>query len=84
MIRNGVRSMSIIWKSPSTNMVKLNSDGAGKYHKIHGCGGIIRDTRGDWIKEFSKFLENCSAIVAEYWGVLEELKLTKSLGLRIV
>lgn len=44
--------------------------------------GIIRDEKGIWISGFH--ITNCNAIKAECWGILERLKLTKSLGLKIL
>lgn len=52
---NNVRNRSAVWKPPLVNMVMLNSDGASKENKVASCGGIIRDTRGDWIGGFSIF-----------------------------
>lgn len=32
------------------------------------CGGVIQDTRGEWIGGFAKYLERCGVFVAELWG----------------
>lgn len=37
-------------------MVKLNSYGAIEEGNIAGCGGVVRDERGDGINGFSKHL----------------------------
>lgn len=47
-------------------------------------GGIIRDQRGDWKGGFSDFVGNCSAVLAEFWGALKGLKLSKLLNIQRV
>jgi hypothetical protein len=34
-----------------------------------GCGGILRNNNCIWITDFSKFLGNTSAYMAEVWGM---------------
>lgn len=81
VIINEGRIRNAYWKPPLNNMVKLNTEGASKDHKIYGRGGISQDAMGDWIGGFSKFSGNCNALRAELWGVYEGLKLTKRLRL---
>ncbi|KAK4259582.1 hypothetical protein QN277_005898 [Acacia crassicarpa] len=35
-----------------------------------GCGGIIRDSHGDWVAGFTKFIGICSAYEAEEWTMI--------------
>lgn len=61
-----VKIVSIIgWKPPTSNMVALNTNGAGKDHMLTGYGRIIRDTSGCWLSGFAKFLGPCCALMAE-------------------
>jgi ribonuclease HI len=70
----------IRWRPPQVNWVKLNTDGACKGGNIAGCGGIIRGSDGEWIGGFAKFIGDCSAFVAELWGVLEGLRYVRRMG----
>lgn len=67
------------WNPPVVGMMKLNTDGASKFSREAGCGRIIRDNRGDLKDGSSKYQGNCNAVLAEFWGVPEGLKLTKLL-----
>jgi hypothetical protein len=40
-----------------------------------GCGGLLRNSNGQWIGEFSRHLGMCSAYLAELWGVIDGLRL---------
>lgn len=64
--------------------VKISTDRASKENNQAGCGGIIRDVSGNWVGGLSKYLGICSAFMAELWGVLEGMRLAKSLRLRKV
>jgi ribonuclease HI len=72
------------WKPPIDGWVKLNTDGACKGRIIAGCGGIIRNNRGDWLGGFAKHIGTCSAFTAELWGVLEGLSYAWSMGFKLV
>jgi len=63
----------IRWRPPSVNLAKLNMDGTCKGGNIAGSGGIIRGSDGECIGGFAIFIADCSAFVAELWGVLEGL-----------
>jgi ribonuclease HI len=74
--------VEIGWKPPSGNFVRLNTDGASKNNNQAGCGGIIRGNQGEWLGGFAKGVGDCSAFVAELWGVFEGLSLAKRMGFR--
>jgi len=62
--------------------VKLNFDGACKgKRELVGCGGILRQSDGMWIKGFSCKSGACDALHAEMWGLYLGLDLTLSEGL---
>lgn len=70
---NGKRLLG--WQPPTSNMVKLNTDGGRKMVGNAGCKGLVRDHRGEWICNFSKYLGKCSVLLAEFRGVYEGLKI---------
>jgi ribonuclease HI len=72
------------WKPPTGNFVKLNTDGARKQNNKAGCGGVIRGGQGEWLGGFAKGVGDCSAFVAELWGVFEGLQYARHLGFAAV
>ncbi|GAU13938.1 hypothetical protein TSUD_262650 [Trifolium subterraneum] len=76
--------VDIGWKPPSGSFVKLNTDGARKDNNKAGCGGIIRGNHGEWLGGFAKGVGECSAFIAELWGVFEGLSLAKRMCFRKV
>ncbi|CAI8606006.1 unnamed protein product [Vicia faba] len=58
------------WFLPNSSFVKINVDGSCGAGKISGCGGFIRDDRGNWLCGFSKFIGVCNAFMAKVWGSL--------------
>ncbi|PNX84595.1 ribonuclease H [Trifolium pratense] len=70
-----VNSVSLIgWVPPKENFVKVNTDSASKNNNVAGCGGVVRGSHGEWVGGFAKCVGRSSALVAETWGVLEELR----------
>ena len=75
-------SVYIGWKRPSNGWVKLNCDGACKgKRELAGCGGILRQSDGRWIKGFSRKIGACDALHAEMWGLYLGLDMAWSEGL---
>ncbi|MCH98804.1 ribonuclease H protein, partial [Trifolium medium] len=74
--------VEIGWKPPSSSFVRPNTDGARKDNNKAGCGGIIRGNQGEWLGGFAKGVGECSAFIAELWGVFEGLSLAKRMGFR--
>jgi ribonuclease HI len=69
------------WYPPKHGWVCLNTDGASKSQTTNaGCGGLLRDEDGHWIRGFSKSLGSTTAYVAELWGLLEGLSMARSMG----
>jgi hypothetical protein len=76
MISPSIPSRQVSWSSLSAdNWVVVNTDGAGKPNYNYGCGGLIRNSKGEWISGFAKGLGTCSVVVTELWGAFEGLKL---------
>lgn len=63
-------------------MVGLRSTRIGLREASSGCGGVIRNDAGYWVKVFGVNMENNSAFVAELWGVLQGLELAWDLSMR--
>jgi ribonuclease HI len=70
----------IAWKCPEEGWLCLNTDGASRGEIVAGCGGLLRNSSGQWIGGFSKNLGRCNAYLAELWGVYEGLCLARNLG----
>ncbi|XP_058754428.1 uncharacterized protein LOC131627605 [Vicia villosa] len=71
-----LREDTICWSPPKPDFVKLNIDGSCGKDNYSGCGGVIRDSRGNWICGFCKFLGTCNAFMVEAWEVFTGLNLT--------
>jgi ribonuclease HI len=74
-------TVNVKWEAPRSDWISLNTDGAVK-NGIAGCGGVLRDHRGNWITGFSKYIGITSAFNAELWGVYNGLCLAKRNGLQ--
>ncbi|KAH1055847.1 hypothetical protein J1N35_033912 [Gossypium stocksii] len=61
--------------------VTLNSDGtANSMSGFSAAGGVIRNSKGDWILGYNWFLGDCSAATAELWGLLDGLLILQKQG----
>ncbi|KAL4304437.1 hypothetical protein GQ457_10G025090 [Hibiscus cannabinus] len=73
--------LNVRWRSPPPSWIKVNTDGARSIRSgLATCGGIGRDSNGNWCFGFSRALGLCSALEAELWGVFEGLATAWSLG----
>ncbi|GAU35481.1 hypothetical protein TSUD_384360 [Trifolium subterraneum] len=66
------------------NNVRQNIDGARSSTGSCGCGGVVRDSSGEWLKGYARGLGDCNIIMTELWGILEGLRLAWRLGFRHV
>jgi ribonuclease HI len=57
----------------------INTDGDVQ-HGVAGCGGVLRDHRGHWIKGFARNVSTTSAFNAELWGAYDGLCLARRRG----
>ena len=64
------RSMAVIivrWKKPPLNWYKLNTDGASCVNLERvGGGGVVRDSAGNWIKGFARYIGYTTSIIAAF------------------
>ena len=74
--------LPIRWEFPSPGWVKINTDGAARgFPGLATCGGIFRESMGEFIGAFSVFLDIQTALVAEFYGVIYALEEAQKLGL---
>ncbi|XP_016178430.1 uncharacterized protein LOC107620837 [Arachis ipaensis] len=81
-----VRRETIIkWYPAPEGWIKVNTDGAAKNNPGKaGCGGLIRNSDGSWVMDFTRNLGVCSAYMAELWGLYLGLEMAWTLGFRKV
>ncbi|KAF7814603.1 reverse transcriptase [Senna tora] len=83
---NASSVLSIGWEAPPVGWWKLNTDGSCQGNQnLIGGGRLIRDSNGNWIHGFIKFLGEGNSLLAELWAICEGLNLAKHLGcIRII
>ncbi|MCH79274.1 putative non-LTR retroelement reverse transcriptase [Trifolium medium] len=69
--RKGV--IQVGWNHPEGDWIMLNTDGASRRSDLAGCGGLLRNSNGQWLGGFSHHLGCCNSYLAELWGVLDGL-----------
>jgi len=63
------------WEFPSPGWVKINIDGATKGSSgLATCGGIFRESMGEFIGGFSSFLGVQDALIAEFYEVIHGIE----------
>ncbi|KAK9989753.1 hypothetical protein SO802_029992 [Lithocarpus litseifolius] len=63
----------IRWERPPEGWAKLNTDGALiGLSGLAGCGGLVRDDRGEWIAGFSRRIGATNSFMAELWGLIRD------------
>lgn len=77
----GGEIIMVSWLPPPRGMFKLNFDGRCISNTIAGCGGLLRNARGEWIRGFSRQLNEKCPVAAEYRSVMEGIKFCQELGL---
>jgi len=62
---------------PPIGWIKLNCYGAWKgSDTLAGCGGLIRNSNGKWIKDYFTQIGMCDVFHAEMWGMCLGLDVT--------
>ncbi|KAH1115517.1 hypothetical protein J1N35_008895 [Gossypium stocksii] len=73
--------IAIKWKAPCHSWVKVNSDGAtAESGNWSAAGGILRDSHGNWLAGFCRFIGRGSALTIELWGILHGLEIAWQKG----
>lgn len=79
------RETQIGWQPPVSNWCKINTDRAAKgYPTWISCGGILRDSIGEWISGFGANLGVGTVNEAELWALYYGLQLAWNEGQRRV
>lgn len=68
--------IQVRWEKPSLGWVHLNTDvlALGNPGPV-GCGGIIRNEHGDWLRGFSRSIGITSSFIAELWALQDGLNM---------
>ncbi|KAF7818437.1 reverse transcriptase [Senna tora] len=77
--------LNVKWHPPNVGWWKLNCDGAcsGNLGPF-AIGGLIRDNLGNWVKGFSGFVGQGTALKAELWAIFSGTKLAFDLGCKFL
>lgn len=59
----------INWCCLFPGTMKLNTDASCKQRKRSGVGGVIRNKRGEWVRDFYGKLHICQALEAELQAI---------------
>ncbi|KAK9037169.1 hypothetical protein V6N11_022090 [Hibiscus sabdariffa] len=81
--RSSSTSLSQSWLPPDRGFPKLNTDGSRcSLTSISECGDVIRNVKGTWIPDFSKFIGISSILEAELLEIFQKLQLVWDLWIR--
>ena len=70
------------WEKPLEGWIKLNTDGCALGSMgLAGCGGVVRDSHGEWISGFSRHIGTTNSFVAELWGLRDGLFMCSNLNI---
>lgn len=73
------------WAKPQGDFMKINVDGIVNLSTNRaGCGGILRDSKGEWRGGFVNNMGVCSPLQAEAWALLRGIQVATQLGCRKV
>lgn len=66
------------WSKPPSGWFKLNTDASVVAHNTGG-GGLIRDSKGQWVQGFSRYIGSTSVLLAELWALRDGIHMAKNL-----
>lgn len=66
------------WSKPPSGWFKLNTDASVVAHNTSG-GGLIRDSKGQWVQGFSRYIGSTSVLLAELWALRDGIHMAKNL-----
>jgi len=76
--------IDVLWKKQEVGWIRLNTDGASRRNIAAGSGGLFRNHDGKWLGGYSRNLGQCSAYIAELWGILDGLQIARDRGFSMV
>ena len=83
--RKDILLRQVQWLKPAAGWHKLNTDGlVVNSSGLAGCGGLLRDSVGQWVVGFTKSISVNSSIVAELWALREGLGICLERGFSTV
>ncbi|GLT96253.1 hypothetical protein SLE2022_138940 [Rubroshorea leprosula] len=70
----------IAWDPPPPEWIKLNTDGSVIGNPVlGGCGGVFRDSQGQWVLGFTRNIGFTTALAAKLWAIKDGLQLAFNL-----
>lgn len=74
------RVVHVNWVAPPDGSFKLNTDGSHS-QGLSACGGLVRDSMGQFVRGFHCNLGATTSVSAELWGLVLGLRMARSLGI---
>ena len=82
----GLRTtIQIHWQRPPKNWVKLNTDRSSLGNPgLVGGGGLLRNTNGEWMKDFARATRITTNATTELWALCDGIRLCIALKISAV
>ncbi|GLU17060.1 hypothetical protein SLE2022_334570 [Rubroshorea leprosula] len=72
--------LPIAWDPPPPEWIKLNTNGSVIGNPgLGGCGGVFRDSQGQWVLGFTRNIGFTTALATELWAIRDGLQLAFNL-----
>ncbi|MBA0636131.1 hypothetical protein Godav_022307 [Gossypium davidsonii] len=69
------------WCLPNHGWIKINTDGVASRNKNWlAAGGLLRDSFGNWIEGFQRYVKRGFAVNSELWAILHRLEIAETRG----
>ena len=69
-------TIKINWHHLLKNWVKLNTNGFSIGNLgLSGGGGLIRNTKGEWVRGFAKAIGVTTSVASELWALRDRIRL---------
>lgn len=71
-----IESKHVQWYRLESNWVRINRDGTyKKTTAIAGCGGLLRDSSGNWLKGYTRKISLCDTLLTKMWVMFHGIEL---------
>lgn len=75
-------AVACCWEKLPEGWMKVNTNGcAAGSPGLAGCGGVVRDSHGEWVSRFLRHIGTTNSFVAELWGLRDGLMLCSNLNI---